>query len=316
MKRAFCTVITSDYIPFARTLFQSLRTFDLGIEAYSLVIDQPKSGSFEEFHILHLQDLAGVSLSREISKKHSDHSDALRWSLKSILMIHLLQDKKYDQVYFVDPDLFFVGDFKFLYQELADRSFLLSPNWGCLEPGKSELYFQNSQTDGLYNAGFLGATIKGLDTLQWWAKMCLNACEINRTKGLHDDQGYLNHFPIRNPDTRVISHQGCNVAEWNRFENIRSLNGQREILINGTYPLIFIHFSNIPFLVEHDPLLIPYLKEYELELKKNGFGGDLFSPAVKVANRRRLMKLSIPERILRKLIGHSNFAKFKGWTVD
>lgn len=209
-----------------------------------------------------------------------------------------------------------MGDYKFLYQELADRSFLLSPNWGCLDPVKSELYFQNSQTDGLYNAGFLGATIKGLDTLRWWAKMCLNACEINRTKGLHDDQGYLNHFPIKNPDTRVISHRGCNVAEWNRFENVRGLNEQREVVINGTYPLIFIHFSNIPFLVEHDPLLIPYLKKYELELKKNGFEGDLFAPALKVANRRRLMKLSIPERFFRKLIGHSNFAKFKGWTVD
>ncbi|MFL0682745.1 MAG: hypothetical protein ACJLTB_05850 [Algoriphagus aquaeductus] len=231
-------------------------------------------------------------------------------------MIHLLQTGKYDQVYFVDPDLYFVADFKFLYQELADRPFLLSPNWGCLEPEKSELYFQNSQTDGLYNAGFLGATIKGLDTLRWWAKMCLNACEINRTKGLHDDQGYLNHFPIRNPDTRVISHRGCNVAEWNRFENVRGLNERGEVLINDCYPLIFIHFSNIPFLVEYDPLLIPYLKKYELELKKNGFEGDLFAPALKVANRRRLMKLSIPERIFRKLIGHSNFAKFKGWTVD
>lgn len=316
MSAAFCTVITHDFIPFAKTLFQSIRKFDHGVDCFALVIDRDSSEIFSDFEILLPKSLSEAHLVKDFYSKYQDRSDALRWSLKSVLMIHLLKTGKYDQVFFVDPDLYFVGDFKFLYQELADQSFLLSPNWGCLKPEKSELYFQNSQTDGIYNAGFLGATIQGLDTLRWWAKMCLNACEINRSKGLHDDQGYLNHFPIRNPDARVISHRGCNVAEWNRFENIRGLNDNGEVVINGIYPLIFIHFSNIPFLVEHDPLLIPYLKEYELELKKNGFEGDFFAPALKVANRRRLMKLSITERIFRKLIGHSNFAKFKGWTID
>ena len=257
---AFCTVITHDFIPFAKTLFHSISKFDLGVDCFALVLDQDTSETFPDFEILHPKSLSEAHLVKDFYSKYQDRSDALRWSLKSVLMIHLLKTRKYDQVFFVDPDLYFVGDFTFLYQELADRPFLLSPNWGCLEPEKSELYFQNSQTDGLYNAGFLGATKKGLETLRWWAKMCLNACEINRNKGLHDDQGYLNHFPIRNPDTRVISHRGCNVAEWNRFENVRGINESGEVLINDRYPLIFIHFSNIPFLVEYDPLLIPYLK--------------------------------------------------------
>lgn len=286
------------------------------MDCFALVLDQDASEAFPDFETLSPKSLSESHLVKALYSKYQQRTDAFRWSLKSVLMIHLLKTGKYDQVYFVDPDLYFVADFKFLYQELADRPFLLSPNWGCLDPVKSELYFQNSQTDGLYNAGFLGSTIKGLETLRWWAKMCLNACEINRIKGLHDDQGYLNHFTIRSPGTRVISHRGCNVAEWNRFENVRSLNGLGEVVINGTYPMIFLHFSNIPFLVEHDPLLIPYLKEYELELKKNGFKGDLFAPALKVADRRRLMKLSPSERIFRKLIGHANFAKFKGWTID
>lgn len=313
MKRAFCTVITSDYIPFARTLFQSLRTFDPGIEAYSLVIDQPKSGSFDEFHILHLQDLAGVSLSQEIFKKYSDHSNALRWSLKSVLMIHLLQDKKYDQVFFVDPDLFFYSDFKFLYEELGDNSFLLSPHWGCMHPDKSALYFQRLMTDGLYNAGFLGTTAKGLPTLHWWAESCLYACERDKSRGLHDDQGYLNLFPILCPDTKILNHKGCNVAEWNRFEIPRSLDGHGNLILNGNYPLVFIHFSNLGYLVEHDPLLIPYLERYEVELRKNGFEGSLITPAKNFVHRQRLKQLNFFERLVRKVIGQDRFSRFKGW---
>lgn len=316
MSKAFATVITISYIPFAKTLFQSLRKFDSDIEAFALLVDSEYKFDFPEFQCLQLADLSEVKLVKEIKKKYYNNPNALRWSLKSVLMIHLLKTAKCEQVFFVDPDLYFVNDFKFLYQDLGDRSFLLSPNWGCLDPEKSIPYFQNSQTDGLYNAGFLGATSKGLDTLTWWAEMCLYSCEKNKAIGLNDDQGYLNHFPIRNPDTRVITHRGCNIGEWNRFENVRKLKDQGKILINDIYPMIFIHFSNISSLIEFDTFLIPYLKEYELELKKNGFSKNFYDYASRSINRRKLSNLNVAERFLRKLIGHSNFLKLKGWNID
>lgn len=311
--RAFCTIITNSHIPFAKSLFSSLKKFDSQIDFFALIVDQAECTNLRDFQVLGLVDFENDFLSKRVQKKYSEDLNTLRWSFKSVLMIHLLKSKKYDQVFFVDPDLYFYADFRFLFEELGDRSFLLSPNWGCMHPKKSEVYFQHLMTDGLYNAGFLGATAKGLSTLQWWAESCLRACERDKSRGLHDDQGYLNLFPILSPDTKILNHKGCNVAEWNRFEISRSLDEHGNLILDGIYPLIFIHFSNLGYLVEHDPLLIPYLERYEEELRKNGFEGSLIAPAKSFVHRQRLKHLNFFERLVRKVIGHDRFAGLKGW---
>lgn len=316
MKRAFCTVITSSYIPFAKTLFKSIKVFDPNVKTFALVVDKKgcsEFDEFDEFNILYIENLSYIFLSKEISKKYANNTNALRWSLKSVLMIHLLQTSKYNQVFFVDPDLFFYSDFKFLYEELAENSFILSPHWYCMDPNKSEVEFCRLMTDGLYNAGFLGATIKGLETLYWWAKMCFHSCYIDYQKGLFVDQGFLNLLPLKNPDSKLIHHRGCNVAPWNSFESRRSLSPNGELLLNNVYPLVFIHFTDLPKLIEHDPLLIPFLERYEIELRNNGFEGSLISSSINFINRQRLRNLSLLERFLIKIIGKDWFAKLKKW---
>lgn len=313
MKRAFCTIITFNYIPFAKTLFQSIKTFDHNVKAFALVVDNDICFEFEEFKVLNLLDLSDIVFTKEISKKYSSDINSLRWSLKSVLMIHLLQDKKFDQVFFVDSDLFFYSDFKFLYNELGQNSFLLSPHWYCMDPNNSKVDLYRLMTDGLYNAGFLGATSRGLSTLYWWAKMCLHSCCIDYQRGLFVDQAYLNVFPLRNPDSKIINHRGCNVASWNRIENVRSLSSDGKLYLNEVYPLVFIHFSDIPRLIQHDELLKPFLEKYEVELKRNGFEGSLISPAKEFIQRQKLKKLTYIERIVRKVLGKKKFSKFKGW---
>lgn len=313
MKKAFCTIITFDYLPFARTLFQSLKQFDKNIEGYVLIVNEEGNLPNEDFHILHLRDLSENHLVNKISRKYTEDSNALRWSLKSVLMIHLLKTSKHQQVFYVDSDLYFLGDYRFLYEELGGFSFLLSPHWGCIHPIKSELYFLSSMTSGLYNAGFIGATSKGLDTLFWWAEMCLYACEKDKSRGLHDDQTYLNFFPLLNPDSKILLHKGCNVADWNRFEIERCLSPNGELILDGKFPLIFLHFTELGFLVENDPLLLPYLKGYEQALKKNGFEGGLISNAKDFVYRKRLNKLTLFERVIRRIIGKDRFAIYKRW---
>lgn len=300
-------------MPFAKTLFQSIRKFDQEVDLIALVVDPLQIPTSVDFEILIPTVLSDSEYVKRIFNKYSQQPNELRWSLKSVLMIHLLKSGKYDQVFYVDPDLYFYSDFRFLYQELGLNSFLLSPTWGCTNPKNSELYFTLLMTDGLFNAGFIGSTENGLDTLYWWANNCLHVCERDKSRGLHDDQSYLNLFPILCPDSKILWHRGCNVAEWNRFENIRSLSSEGALVINGTYPLVFIHFSNLGYLVEHDPLLVPYLERYEMEVKKNGYKENLLSPAKNYVNRQRLKGLTFFERVIRKAIGTKRFSQFKGW---
>lgn len=312
MRNSFCTIITPDYLPFARVLFQSIYKFDSNLDFYVLVVGDIKF-QHESFFVLKLNELDDRDLVRQIEIKYSNELNSLRWSLKSLLMIHLLKTGKYDQVFFVDPDICFYSDFTFLYDFLGTSSILLSPHWGCMDPFVSELYFNRLMTDGIYNGGFIGASKSGLNALYWWARMNIYACERDKNKGLFVDQAYLNVLPIINPDYKAISHRGCNVAEWNRHENHRSLDENGNLLINKEFPVVFIHFSNLGYLVEHDPLLVPFLERYEKDLKRNGFEGSLLSPAKSFVNRKRLKSLSFFERLIRKTLGINRFAKFKGW---
>lgn len=313
MTQVFCTIITVDYLPFSRTLFKSIRKYDKNVKFVVLIVNSCDRKIKEDFDVLFTDELLERDLILKFQSKYCNDLNAFRWSLKSVFIIHLLKYEFFDQVFFVDPDLYFYSDFKFLYQELDKNSFLLSPHWGCVHPEKSEIYFHRLMCDGIYNAGFLGATLKGLDTLYWWAEMCLYACQKDVVRGFFDDQGFLNLFPILSPDSKILLHKGCNVAEWNRFEVNRGLDSSGNLILDGIYPLVFIHFSNLGYLVEHDPLLVPYLERYELELKKNGYENSLLFPALDFANRQRIKNLGLFEKVIQKIIGKALFSKLKGW---
>lgn len=315
MKISFCTIITNEYLPFAKTLYDSLSQFDVEFDFYTLIIDNSSYSNNLNFKFLKLSDLKDRDLVLMVSKRYKEDPDALRWSLKPLVLINLLK-QGYEKVFYVDPDLYFYSDYSFLFDQLDGNSFLLSPHWGCVDPKVSEEYFFNLLTEGIYNAGFLGVTEKGVDTLYWWANMCLYACEKDRNKGIYDDQAYLNLFPLLNSDSKIITHRGCNVAEWNRFENKRSLSTDGTLLINAQFSLVFIHFSNVSYILESDSLLIPYLRAYETKLIDNGWNGNLIGNAKSFLKRKRLRTLSIIDKIIRKGFGNKILFRWKGWGID
>jgi hypothetical protein len=97
--------------------------------------------------------------------------------------------------------------------------------------------------------------------------------------GLHDDQKYLDIFHSVFENIGVVRHKGCNVSNWNRIECLRTKHPNGEVLINNTFPIVFIHFTEGTILdisVGNDDLLIPHLKEYNETLINLGFELDLF----------------------------------------
>ena len=95
-------------------------------------------------------------------------------------------------------------------------------------------------------------------------------------------------------DAMILRHQGCNVAEWNRFLCLREVvNG--EVLINGVWPIVFIHFNNttIREIIDGtEPLLVSYFEQYMTTLQKYKPGikqTDLYRPKATID----LMKYSV-----------------------
>lgn len=190
--------------------------------------------------------------------------NALRWALKPIFILHLLNE--YDRVLYVDNDTCFYSSPDFLFEELEEKSVLLTPHHYPADPGKEPHWLEASLRVGLYNAGFIGASRSGIEAMQWWAECCAYNVRQSSWRGLFDDQRYLDLIPILDENAHVLKHKGCNVAGWNTEQCPRSKDAAGSIVLNGTWPLVFVHYNAFTIreiLKGRDPLLTPLLLDYE-----------------------------------------------------
>ncbi len=282
----FCTITTYDHLYKVFALRDSLLQYDNNTTLHVLMVDNGKlSVTDNAIKMYSIADLGNDELVKSIQKKYAVHKDKLRWSLKPSFLKFLLGKSEVDKVIYLDNDLFFYNDYRFLFDHLDDHAFLLTPHYYDRSPEYHQNWLEANFRAGLFNAGFIGVNKNAVNTLQWWAECCLYRCKKSAFRGTFDDQKYLDLIPVMREDAMILRHQGCNVAEWNRFLCLRQVvNGQ--VLINGVWPIVFIHF-NITTIREimdgTEPLLGDYFNEYMGALRKYKPGikpGDVYrSPA-------------------------------------
>lgn len=268
-----CTIITADYLPFAKVLHASLQKHVPGTSLQVLVVDNNDLPSSPNFTIHFIDSVITSPVAKGIYKKYAHtNPDHFRWALKPVFISYLLQNG-FDKVIFADPDIYFVSNFNFLFDELETNNILLTPHWANLDPLENEGSLIDVMKGGLYNAGFIGATKNGSEAINWWAGMCHYKTENNPEMGLFVDQKYLDILPVQFPDVKILKHQGCNLASWN-IETCKREIFNGKLMINQQFEPIFIHFAKetiVHILNRNDQLLHPYLEEYIQLLKNEGF---------------------------------------------
>jgi hypothetical protein len=274
VNRAICTIVTKDFIPLANVLYRSLRENGNDFSFWVLVIDDIEGiPASEGKNIISTNQLLNSPVAKEIYDKyaHTNH-DLLRWALKPVLISWLLENKA-DHVIFCDPDLYFIGKYEFIFEQLSTADVLLTPHWNNINVFEFEDGLFSIMRNGMYNAGFIASSKKGLPAMQWWAGVCNYKMERQQDLGVYDDQKYLDVLPIEFPGVQVLRHRGCNLASWNIDTCKRELiNGK--LMINKIYDPIFIHFakdtiSNI--LNRNDALLKPFFDKYIAALHDENF---------------------------------------------
>jgi hypothetical protein len=285
MRNVFCTIITSDYVPFARAIFKRLA--DLGAYNYVVFVadaDKSKADQYdfpEGTTFLDVKDVCTRDTGKAIHSKYaSTYLDGFRWSMKPVLMQYILENSLGDQVAYVDSDLFFYNSPDFLFVQLKENSVLVSPHWRSSDPSVDYWQYLLLYNQGLFNGGFVAANHDGIPALSWWAKACLAHCENNPERALFVDQVHLNLLPVYFPGTGIIQHRGCNIAGWNFFECQRKLNEHGELLVNNKYPVIFIHYTpnTIKWILQgRDAVLQPLLDDYVAAVKSAGVKKDILA---------------------------------------
>jgi len=285
MKIAF-TICSNNYLAQAKILLQSLsntnadyvlilglvdkklESIDYTIKNTNIIIVEISLLNIpEEYNIFQKYNI--IELSTAVKASY------IKWIKKTY--------PKVEQIYYFDPDIKIFSSFKEIEVELKNKSIVLTPHIYKPIPMDNfipdETLFLNY---GIYNLGFIGISFEQLrvyDFLNWWEERLMKQCFINVENGIFVDQLPINYVTVFYPEiTKILFHDGMNVAPWNLQERQISIKG-KEYYANDK-KLLFFHFSNICFEKGKHPIynryeLYPMLEElydaYRDELKKNYF---------------------------------------------
>lgn len=274
-----CTIITPDYLGFAFALHDSLQVAsESDVEMFVLIavedVEIDNLPKRESLHYVAMDEVCSSGLGLKLRSKYfNTNISAFRWSMKPVLLKHILVNLGRDKALFLDGDLFFYQDPQFLFDALDYNRFLVTPHWRSTDPHKDPRNFGELFNQGIYNAGFVGVNQHSIEILDWWATACEYKCEISHAEGHHADQTYLNLVPVYFEGVEIIRNKGCNVANWNKIECPRTVVEGGRVLIAGVYPVVFIHFTGSTMrgiMYGKDGLLRPMLDTYFASLEKNG----------------------------------------------
>ncbi len=122
-----------------------------------------------------------------------------------------------------------------LIQEIGDHSIAIIEH-------RYAPQYKEMEVCGKYNVGWLSfrRDENGFACLNWWRDRCNEWCYKRLEDGKFADQKYLDDWPTRFKNVKVIQHKGANLASWN-IENYKISGENHKIWIDGQ-ELIFFHF--------------------------------------------------------------------------
>ena len=247
MSIGFFSICAKNYIPYARALYHSLRAQYHEVSFYLVLADridgQSELGTDEEFPILEaeslgIEDFDGMAFRYDVTEFST--------AIKPSCFTHLFDRYEHDALVYLDPDIYIVSQMTEIEQHLAEGvDVILTPHI-CfpIEDG----HLPNDLTmlrSGIYNLGFLALadTFQVRSLLKWWAARLKHDCRMDLDQGLHVDQKWMDLSPAFVEQTKILHHEGYNVAYWNLLHReIRKTS--KGWFVNGS-PLIFFHFSGV-----------------------------------------------------------------------
>jgi len=282
MTRAACTIVSLNYLPYARTLCDSFLEQHPELPFYVLIVDRRSPDldlSRERFQIIWVEELG---IPNFLSAAFKFDILELNTNVKATFLKHLLGSGVDGLIYF-DPDILICSSVGFIFDLLQSSSIVVTPH--ALSPnnaapaGEAILLYS-----GVFNLGFIAVanTEESMRFLAWWENRCLTEGFVERRSGLFVDQKWINLVPCYYDHVTILKHPGCNVAYWNLHERSIAKDRQRWI-VNGSVQLVFYHFSGVPvdggtliskgydqFTLELLPSLAELFEFYRAELLKNG----------------------------------------------
>ena len=242
---AVVTIVSNNYLHFARTLMQSVALQHPEADRYCVIVDRdpgPAAGLAGEFEALsmgqiHLPDGDDFLFQYNILE--------LNTAVKPWALEHLME-RGYQQVLYIDPDIELYAPLNEVFSafekgaELVLTPHLLAPINDTLHPAEIDI-----RRAGTYNLGFcaLRSGSNMLSMLRWWQAKLRRDCIVAHDRGIFVDQSWMDLVPGLFASVVVLRHPGYNVAYWNIAQRPVERDDANFLVVGQ--PLVFFHYSGL-----------------------------------------------------------------------
>ena len=256
---AACTIVSPNYLPFARTLAASWREhhpdapfFVLLVAdlppAFTLPLPESTPAPFTAVPVsaIGIPNLRVEAMKYDILELNTNVKPAF---LQYLFASH----PDIDHLLYLDPDIRVFAPLTPVTDLLgAGASAILTPHITAPIGDTKAPSEQDMLYNGTYNLGFIGLRRSPVAdaVLVWWNRRCLDLGFSEGRTGLFVDQKWMNLLPGVFPDVAILRDAGCNMAYWNLHE--RSLipdsapsRFQVQNPNSPPVPLRFFHFSGL-----------------------------------------------------------------------
>jgi hypothetical protein len=287
-----CTIVSPNYLPFARTLAKSYLQHHPAAKFYVLVVARSGEKTLfdaEPFSAVMLEEI-GLPKLNSVGMKY----DILEFNtnVKPSFMKYIFDNSDLDNLVYLDPDIYIYNRLDPVFDLLEHANVVLTPHiTSPINDGKTPGE-QDFLSSGTYNLGFI-AVRRSSETrrmLDWWESRCLEQGYNETRTGLFVDQKWMNLVPCLFDKVEQCKDHGCNMAYWNLHERILT-NENSEYVVNGVSKLRFFHFSGVD--INRVEALSKYTNRFSLQCREDL--ADLFATyKKKVAENRNAALDTIP----------------------
>lgn len=246
-KLAIFTIISKNYLAYARTLMASVKIHYPHSPLYICLADKidgyfdPGKELFEvvEAEQLDIPDFNRFTFRYEIIE--------LNTAVKPFMFKWLLENTDCEAVIYLDPDILVLHKLDHV-EEILDQGALAVLTPHICEPmpddNKDPREVDLLRT-GTFNLGFfaLARHFRATKLLDWWCKRLTYDCRVDLEGGLFVDQKWMDLLPSFFNDVQILRQPTYNVAYWNLMH--RPVQKKNGCWMVHDAPLRFFHFSGI-----------------------------------------------------------------------
>jgi hypothetical protein len=242
---AFCTIATSDFLPWALVLFESIHRHHPSAQCVLLYVHA--EGEPRALPVIEGVEVIGTSAvvdaDREADLRRRFNVAELCFALKPALLAHCLRKHARHAVY-LDSDVDVLAPLDAMDDALGAHCVLLTPHLDTAIPidGKlpSDLTILRA---GACNLGFVAIRDEpeSHEVLAWWSERIARWGYVAPEHGYQGDQKWMDLAPALFPCVGYLRDRGSNVAAWNlHSRTVRVVAGKPAV---DDAPLAFFHFS-------------------------------------------------------------------------